>query len=40
MVKESVMKNKVEFREEREIDITKVFIGVSPIKGARWQKTR
>jgi hypothetical protein len=32
MVKESAMKNKVELREEREVDIPKAFIGVSPIR--------
>ena len=32
MVKESEMKNKVELRKEREIDIAKAFIGVSPIR--------
>jgi len=30
--KESTMKNKIELREEREIDRAKAFIGVSPIR--------
>ena len=32
MAKESAMKNKFELRGEREVDIAKTFIGVSPIR--------
>ena len=32
MVKKNPMKNKVELREEKEIDLTKAFIGVSLIR--------
>ena len=43
MVKESTMENKIDFREERELEIARAFDGVSPIrnqaeKGARRQQ--